>query len=283
MADEDLKVEDDKAPEGADEVVENKDDDSVTVSVSEDGDPGIDPEVGIEEMKRNLAMAQKQMAEERQKRIEMERAANQSKAEVHNAQLRAAHSEYNSIRDSISFLKSHEAHLIEEWKDAKTMGDYTREAELQRQWYQVQDNMRQLDQRRVGYENFFKNPPQPVQPQARDALEEWAAQQSPRTADWALRNRDHLETESQKNRVAAAHYKALAEGYQPDTDAYFKMIENEIGIRKPSRAANEVEDEETPMSAAAAPKRSVSPPPAPVSRGGTRKGAVTLSQAEREA
>jgi hypothetical protein len=75
-----------------------------------------------------------------------------------------------------------------------------------------------------------------------------------------------------------AHEDAVDDGIQPDTDEYFEFIEGRMGINRDSAV-------ESPMSEAAAPapRRSVSPPPAPVSRGNApRPNVMRLSRAEAE-
>ena len=102
------------------------------------------------------------------------------------------------------------------------------------------------------------------------------------------KNRDALELENpQKQRLLkAAHEKTLALGHVEHSDSYYDAIEQELGFRKPSRQVVEEDDDDNDvMSSASRPtaRRSVSPPAAPVSRGGSRKGTVTLSAAEKEA
>ena len=63
---------------------------------------------------------------------------------------------------------------------------------------------------------------------------------------------------------------------------YFKYIEGRLGIKKDNHESDADESVESPMSSAAAPKRVVQPPPAPVSRGTSRSNVMRLSAKEAE-
>ena len=76
-----------------------------------------------------------------------------------------------------------------------------------------------------------------------------------------------------------AHEDAVEDGIEPDSREYFDFIEQRLGVRR----SPEPVAAENPLSSAAAPRRSPSPPAAPVSRGNaTRPNVVRLSREEAD-
>jgi hypothetical protein len=277
MADEELKQDDAVSSPAEDEVVVKAEDDDPS------NDDNLSPEEGIEDLKRNYEELKQAAERDRQARLEAERAAYEAQVAAQNDRMNAAAANYQSIKDGISFLKGRESQVLEAWKEAKSLGDYSREADLQREMYGMQQTLERLEGKKAQFENFFQRPPEPVAPpQPIDPVEAFAQQQTPATAAWVRRNRDFIADETNKHLIASAHHRALADGYEKDTPAYFRAIEEEIGIRKPSRRVERDEDDEDYDRRPSA-RRSAPPPAAPVSRGGTRKGAVTLNAAERDA
>lgn len=279
--DEDIKIEDVKVDveDGGDEIeVEVKGDDE---------DDGIPAEEGIEALKKTLEEQRKAVDEERRLRAQAEQQAYQAKLEAQKNYRHAAAATYQSINDSITFLKAHEGSLHEKWVEAKTMGDFNKEAEIQRELMLTAQSMQNLQHKKETMENQFRNGIEEVpQPKPLDPIDAWAETLTPKTADWVRKHKDRLSSEEGRNLVAAAHHKALGQGLRLESEAYFEAVETELGMRRPSRQPEPEDDEDDDgvMSAASAPARkSVAPPSAPVSRGGTRKGAVTLSAAEKEA
>lgn len=290
MADEDQKIESSDEVKIEDVKVDVKvEDDEVEVDVKDDNaDDGIPPEDGIESLKRSLEEQRIQVEHERKLRAAAEQQAYQAKLQAQENYRQAAAATYQSLNDAIVFVKAQEENLQKAWVEAKSQGDYQREAEIQNQMMQNASALQGLQHKKEGMERAFKQGIEPVAPpQPSDPIEAWAETLTPKTADWVRRNKTRLSTEEGRNLVAAAHHKALGQGLRLESEAYFEAVETELGMRRPARAPVDEDDgdDDGVMSAAAAPaqRRSVSPPAAPVSRGGPRKGVVTLSAAEKEA
>mgnify|MGYP003338451497 CR=1 FL=1 len=122
------------------------------------------------------------------------------------------------------------------------------------------------------------SPPRPVDP-----VEALASQMSPRSAEWIRRNSNFVRDPRLYQKMIAAHNLAVADGYAPDTDDYFGVIEDTLKI---GHRVN-IDQDDDPMSGAArVTQRRSAPPAAPVSRGGggtgSRSNEVRLSREERE-
>jgi len=287
MADEDKK-QDDTAEIAKNDEIEVE----VKAADADDGeDSGIPAEQGIEELKKSLEMQKKAADEERKRRIDAEKRAYEAQVYAQQHEAEAKNAQYHQIVGAISQLEERERGLMAAWTEAKSMGDYQKEAEIQKEMLEAANYLSRLRNGKSNMEAELKRPVQPVAPPVVDPIEAFASTMSPQSGNWLRSHRDFLQDDSgaliERNRLllVAAHNKALAEGYKQDDPDYFQYVEQEIGLRKRPSRRDEVEDDEDdgPMSAAAAPtRRSVAPPAAPVSRGGTRKGTVTLTPEQRE-
>ena len=111
-----------------------------------------------------------------------------------------------------------------------------------------------------------------------DPVERLASQLTPRSAQWVRSHPEFVRDPLKNQRMLAAHNLAVTDGMEPDTDEYFSAIENTLRIKPTSGEAIEVKD---------APRGSVAPAAAPVSRTGTTNGGarptvVRLTQDERD-
>ena len=79
-------------------------------------------------------------------------------------------------------------------------------------------------------------------------------------------------------KMVAAHNLAVADGYQPDSDDYFGVIEDTLRINR--RQATEYDED--PTSGAAKVTQRRAPPAAPVSRNGNGTGSRNSAHLTRE-
>jgi len=229
---------------------------------------------GIEELKQRLEA-------ERQARIEAEKRAQQASQEAYRANLEVEDTNLHLVNNAIDTIKRDTSILKNQYKEAMSVGDYDRVAEIQEI---LSVNAVKLSQLESG-KQAMESRPQPAQPQPQqfaDPIEQIASQVTPASADWLRRNKDSLGNEKTIRRMFRAHDDAMDEGIIPDTRQYFEFIENRIGLRKPV----EVQEESALSSASAPTQRRVAPPSAPVTRSGTASGTrtniVRLSGDERE-
>ena len=233
----------------------------------------VTPDEGISELKKSLER-------EKQARLDAERRAHEASQKAHKATADKTDSEYQLVVNAIETVKSRNEQLKTAYADAMNAGDYNRAAEVQSA---LAENANQLSELKRGEkamkeqrESAAQNV-QPVSPPQGDLVEQLAANVTPRSAEWLRSSKEHLRGEREIRKMFRAHEDALDDGIAPDTDEYFEFIENRLGIRKNA-------EEESPVSVAAAPtpRKSVSPPPAPVSRGGQRPNVMRLTALEVE-
>lgn len=229
---------------------------------------------GIEELKQRLEA-------ERQARMEAEKRAQHASQEAYRANLEVEDTNLHLVNNAIDTIKRDTSILKNQYKEAMSVGDYDRVAEIQEI---LSSNAVKLSQLESG-KQAMESRPQPAQPQPQrfaDPIDEIASQVTPASADWLRRNKDYLNNKKTMKEMFRAHEDAIDDGIIPDTRQYFEFIENKIGLRKQVEV-----HEESALSAASAPtQRRVAPPSAPVTRSGTASGTrtniVRLSGDERE-
>jgi hypothetical protein len=114
-------------------------------------------------------------------------------------------------------------------------GDFTAVAARQRE-------ISQIETRRLDLENtaaqFSAQPRQPADP-----VEAYAQNRTEPTKKWLREHRDWVVDPQKNARLTSAHYAAVAEGLEPDSDRYFEHVEKTIGLRDGGRGRSSGDNE----------------------------------------
>lgn len=249
----------------------------------EEREDAISPEDGIEQLRRSIEEERRLREEEKARRVAAEQLAYQARIEAQNNDQRARAAQYHEVNSRLSFANERERALMSEWAEAKSMGDYQKEAEIQKALIQNSQDIQKLGQVKGHLENSLRQPAAPVEPPQMSDIDRWVGTLGPTEMQWYRARADKIQTKQDLLRIQAAHYRAVAEGIDVSTPEYFRFVDEDAGLVR--RAARQDEDDDEALSSASrsAPRRAAPPPAAPVSRGGDRRGAATLSAAEREA
>jgi len=254
---------------------EIQDDDLVDVQIEDAGEAeevqkAMPPEDGIAELKR-------QLDEEKARRAEAERRAQEMAQKAHAAQIDKEDTDLQLVSSAIDTLDRDTELLKQSLQYAMQTGDHARQVELQEE---ISDNKAKLLQLRNGLEAMKakpKTPPPQVAPA--DPVEAFASRLTPRSADWVRNHPEFVRDPAKNRKMIAAHELAVADGIQPDTDAYFAAIEETLRVRPVARV---IEEEATESAAKVVQRRDAAPAAAPVSRGQPSRNTVRLSAFERE-
>jgi len=270
---EDVKVKDESEPE-------------VIVSDEEEKAPAVEekPAVisadeGIQEMKRRLEA-------ERRAREDAERRAYEAAQRAQKANSEVKDSNYQLVVNAIETVKGRSEQLKGAYKEAMSVGDYDKLAEIQEAMAINASHLSKLEDGKRQMEAYAKQPVEPVAPPApriEDVVENMARSVSPRSGEWIRSRKDVLLDERAIKKMFRAHEDAIDDGLEPDTDDYFAFIDARLGVRQ--RAEQPIQAEatpESPLSSASTVKRSAPPPAAPVSRGGNRPNVVRLTREQAE-
>ena len=253
---------------------ENEDED-VVITVETDDEPEvvqapIPPEDGIAELRRQLEA-------ERSARQSAERAAYDAKRDAHQARNNEDETNVQLVSNAIDTLRRDDEILKQNYQYAMSQGNFSAAADIQQE---MSGNAAKLLQLNNGLEAMKARPKTPEPRQApSDPVESFAAQLSPKSADWVRKHPEYVKDAKLNRKMIAAHELAMADGMPVDSEEYFSAIEETLKI-KAAPPQTETSDE---YAAKVTQRRDAAPAAAPVSRGGSSStNVVRLSAAERE-
>jgi len=239
----------------------------------------VSAEDGIQEMKRRLEA-------EKRAREEAEHRAYRAAQEAQKANSEVKDTNYQLIVNAIETVKGRAETLKSAYKEAMSVGDYDKLAEIQEAMAVNASHMTKLEDGKRQMEAYAKQPVEPVAPpppRIEEVIENMARTVSPKSADWIRSRKDALHDDRSIKRMFRAHEDAIDDGIEPDTEAYFDFIDARLGVKKHVEQPIQVEaSTDSPLSSAAAPKKAAPPPPAPVSRGNSRPNVVRLTREQAE-
>ena len=236
----------------------------------------VSPDEGISELKKNLER-------EKQARLEAERRAQEAYQHAQKAKVDKTDSDYQLVVNAIETVKGRTEQLKTAYADAMNVQDFARAAEIQSALNQNAQQLSELKRGKKAMKEQMREAKSEVKapaPQG-DMIDQLAASVSPKSASWLRDSREHLKTERDIRKMFRAHEDAVDDGLAPDSDEYFEYIENRLGFRKNADEQESKTTAESPMSAAAT-RKPVQPPPAPVARGSSRPNVMRLTAAEAE-
>ncbi len=238
-----------------------------------------EPEVRVVSQDEGIKELQKQIEDERARRIEAERRAASAERDAHRARNDVDDTNIQLVANAIESLRRDDEILKQNYQIAMQQGQFAAAAEIQQE---MSGNAAKLLQLNNGLEAMKAKPktPEPKAPPA-DPVEAFASLLSPKSADWVRAHPEYVKDANLNRKMIAAHELAVADGIAVDTQEYFDAIESTLKIKpKPVAEANQTADEHA---AKVVQRRDAAPAAAPVSRGGSnRTNVVRLTAAERE-
>jgi hypothetical protein len=238
--------------------------------------PIIEPQEGIQELKKRLEA-------EKAARIDAEKRAREANFHADRARDNAKDANYQLVVNALETVKERSDALKAAHKEAMSVGDYDKVAELQEamsinayQMNELKRGERALKEQMQAEEEAAKRQPPRQAELPGDIIEQMAQTVSPKSASWLLKNKEHLSGEREIRKMFRAHEDAVDDGLKTDSDEYFSFIESRLGLNK------QVEEDVMSEAAAPAPRRAPQPPPAPVSRSPQRSNVVRLTKDQAE-
>ena len=217
---------------------------------------------------RDTALERSNLAiqEESRRRQDAERMANANAGRANEATIREAQSNYDTIVSSLTAAESQAAHLVSEHAKASADADYAKAAQIQLEMAKVGARIERLeDGKRVLDDQRSREParPAPQQATAPDQIDwnrPWNSAETetvlrgytPKTAAWIRQHDKFATSTSFRNQVVAAHQMAVAKEIKPDTDDYFRFVEQQVGISEPDPAPATVQPAPAPKAPVAA-------------------------------
>jgi len=237
-----------------------------------------DDQDDVEQAIKNL---DQRLKKERKAREEAEKYARYIAEQANKAYEEVGETQFHLVVNALETVKRDNEILKSQLAEANSLGDYSKVAEIQEALSLNAVKINQLETGKREMEGRPKTPaftPPPVSP-AIDPIEQIIEAVSKPSADWIQKNRQYIKGDADIQDMFDAHASAVRRGFAPDTDAYFRYVEQKMGI------PNDGGEPEV-KAAPAAPVKKAAPPAAPVSRGGTGTGSrpnvVRLTSDEAE-
>ena len=211
----------------------------VNGAVKEEELPVNSADGGIEQLKRELEAKKRETDEIRRQKHEAEQNLYHKETEVRSYAYQAADNQLTAFTNAIASYERDGEMLENEYANRLEQGDYHAAAKLQRQMAQIESKLSTLHQGREALDErlqYERSRPEPqYQPPAYeqtqyDPIEAELQRLSGPSQAWVRKNIHVMHDQKSKNLMAAAHYRAVADNYQPDTPEYFEYLENEMGL-----------------------------------------------------
>jgi hypothetical protein len=240
----------------------------------------IDPEV-VSSLRKQIDQLQAETAAERAGRVAAEQVADKNARLAHGAAQHAQASRLQLVEGYVRQASAREGQIKDQIKSALEAGDYTAVSNLQMEAAKVASRKLQYEDTLADLEVEAKRPraePEPVRPSApADQFEASIQAMSEPSKNWLRQHRECITDEVKNAEVLLADKMARRNGLQPDTDGYFKFIEERMGYRQKDEPAELTDDGVEVIDAKPEPRRS-SMPAAPVSRDARPNGKPSASQ-----
>lgn len=225
------------------------------------------PNEGFEDLKKQFAALTKSEDDARKAQAVAEHRVSQWEQEVVNARHEAARakgqvadSEYAVVVNSLAAAEQASEAAVKEFQAALEVGDFKRAGEAQIKIADARAKVLTFSDGKEAIE--FRAVQARQEPQRQEAprrqetnadpFESQLTNYTPRTQQWLRNHKDCVTDAKVQKRAVAAHYEADAEGYVPDSDAYFAFLDQKLGYSKGETGGK------SKVSYAAAPSRDVS-------------------------
>jgi hypothetical protein len=198
--------------------------------------PQSDAEGVADQLRRDAEAARARAVAAEQRAAQETRRAQEATAEVQRTRQSAYETEYNSVSTALADREAEADRLKAEMRVQAEAGDHARMAEISLRLGEVGAEMVTLRSGKQAFEaeraaKLRQPEPAPAAPASPDAEKErFLASRTPKTAEW-LRNNDRFFTDQNfRNIVVGADAIAQGRHIPPDSDEYFRFIEEQAGM-----------------------------------------------------
>ena len=253
------------------------DDEELELELAPDDQPEVE-EAPQEEEPAYITELKRQLEAEKAARIKAEQQAHQANRETHKARSEVEDTNLQLVINAIDTVNRDIELLSQAHTYALQSGDFDRATKIQREMSANEAKLLQLNNGKEAMENAPRQPEPQMAPA--DPVEAFAAQLSPRSADWVRKHPEFVRDPRLNAKMIAAHNLAVADGIPTDSDDYFAAIEETLKVA-PKATQNDTDDQ---FSAKVVRRRDAAPAAAPANRGGqtASSNVIRLSAAQRE-
>lgn len=185
---------------------------------------------------------------ERREKEEARRRAENAEREAKLATAKVADSELDAVTNAIHAVEMEREAVKGRLKTAMESGDFEGTIKAQEALAEVVTKLSSLKEGKTYIEQ------KKVEAPVTNPEEAYISRFTPRSQEYLRQHRELISDTTKNKRMIAAHYEAEAEGLVPDTEAYFKFLDQKLGY------GEQVQQKQTAQ-------RQTRAPAAPISRG----------------
>ena len=195
--------------------------------------PAVQQPAPAEDAEQAAADLRRQLEESKRLTADAIRQRDAEASERRRLQTTTEVAQITTISTALESAQQRAEALTAQAQAAAEAGDYRKLAEVNLQIGRLGAEMDRLEAGKSAFETrrteVLREPPR----QPADPIEADLAQRTPRTADWLRQHREFYTDEDFRNRVTGAHSLALGRKLKPDTDEYFRFVEEHAGVTQP--------------------------------------------------
>jgi len=232
------------APEGQLQEVAPLEPEPAAVEPPQSEPPEPKPEEGVADLRRRLDEAQRAEAIANQRAIEVERELATEKTARQRSEDDAYDANYAAVLNKIDSAEVMIGTLERSLHAAFAEGDHAAQARITREIAKASTELEIANGYKAQYEEAKKTatsqrqaapPPQVNQFEAQlQTVPEWAR-------SWARQHPEYVTDARKSNRFVGFHYEAQDAGLREGTPAYFKFVEEKLGLRQQPESVEEPE------------------------------------------
>lgn len=251
-----------------------------------DDDPVAGFKKQLETAQAELATAKQRGDDEARRRTEAEAEAERLRGAEAKARTETVDSQIDAVANAITAAQTESEKAEADYASAMEAGDFKAAAKAQRAMSTAEAKLVRLGDAKIDLEEAKKTPPKTEvrrdPPKNENPVEAFIATRTSATQAWLRQHQDVAESLVRGGDLGqitiGADAEAKRRGIAPDTDAYFHLIEERLGLREARKPEQDHEDppqRRKPMASAPA-SREVS-----AGHGGSNGQKVTLTKGEQ--
>lgn len=225
--------------------VEIETEDTAKVAGTEEKEVKKEATTGTEDVSEVIKAQAQQYEEkleaERKAKDEARQRAEAAEREARVATAKVADTELDAVTNAIHAVEMEKETVKSKLKTAMESGDFEATVKAQEDLAQVVTKLNSLKEGKT-YIEQKKNEPQ----QSQDPQEAYISRFTPRSQDYLRKHRELITDTAKNKRMIAAHYEAEAEGLAPDTEAYFKFLDQKLGFAEAPPVAKQEKQQRMP-------------------------------------
>lgn len=216
-----------------------------------------DPNVGIEDLRRQFKEAeearkreadqrieaQRQLEAERAARLAAERATQEARTSTTQYQQQELEARYQSIINGLGQAREAMDNLTREKTQLTEAGKFAEAAAVDAKMAKVGARLVQYEDAQTEHERYVQNlantppspPPPPPQPSQAEQQQAFLNRLPQKSADWIRNHPQYFSDKGFRDKVnAAAQYIENIKGLNHNSDGYFEQLEIDVGLRQPA-------------------------------------------------